>query len=213
MQILSFDTWTVVALTVLLSVLIVLGALSAHVDEWFWPPSEPRKKLYAPEVTHFFAFAEHWGIWALIPLNVFVALAMTHAYRQWNLLLFFFVFIVMQIVSVYMMKAWADGDNTPGKRVLSAFSRDGSLTVTGVLLAISMAVVYTVAVMYFLTPGVADGQFPLIFALALTVYLPFGLLQPPLCVWNDIHNEAMTQWIGGTVTVWVLYVVHVHVIH
>ena len=212
MQILSLDMWTAVAITVLLSVLIVLGALSARADEWFWPPSEARKEIYAP-VTHFFAFVEHWGIWALVGLNIFVALAMTHAYRQWNLLLFFFVFIVMQIVSVYMMKAWADGDDVPGKRVLSAFSRDGLLTVTGVLLTISMAIVYTVTVMYFLTPGVADGPFPLFFALALTAYLPFGLLQPPLRVWNDIHNAALMQWLSGTGIVWALYVVHVRVLH
>ncbi|HEV3244791.1 MAG TPA: hypothetical protein VG102_00345 [Candidatus Paceibacterota bacterium] len=187
---------------------------AAATNDWFWPLTADQKARLAP-VTHFFTVAEHAGWWALLLLNIPLGIAAALMWREWNAPLFAGVFIVMFIASLKMMEAWALADNAEDvtRKVLSAFSRDGLLTVPGVLLTLSMAFAYTIIAMYFLTPGpAANFKFSLFFALALSVYLPFGLLQPPHKVWGvpgkfwtGIHNAAIGQWLGGTALVWALF--------
>jgi hypothetical protein len=202
----SYEWLTFVGTHIVLQILFVLGGISSQADGWFSPLSAEQKERYAPEVTHFFTCSEHWGWWALFVLNVFLALAVMLAWRQWNLPVFAIVLIVMLIASIYMMHGWAMGDNDPTKRVLSAFSRNGLLTVPGVLLAVSGGFAYTIAIMFFFTPR-TEGQdgFALAFAIALTVYLFIALLQPPKHVWGEIHAMARWQTLGGICVVWALF--------
>lgn len=206
-QINSYDSLIAIGTYAMLGILIVLGGISSQADNWFFPLSAAQKARYAPEVTHFFTFREHLGVWALIALNIFLALAVMFAWRQWNLLVFQVVLIVMLIASTYMMHGWAQGDNDPAKRVLSAFSRDGLLTVPGVLLAVSGGFAYTITLMYFLTPrNASQDLFAFIFAIVLTGYLFVALLDPPKHVWGEIHTAALQQTFGASFAVWVLFV-------
>jgi hypothetical protein len=205
MYIFSDPDWQYVLVAVLLEALVLVGAILARSEGWLTPLSHEKQAEYRP-ITRFFTFVEHGGVWALVALNIPLAIAFARASPRWNIGVFLAVQLVMLVASVCMMKGWAEGDNAPQKRVLSAFSRDGLLTATGMLLAISMAEAYTITVMYFLTPGLKDGPFPLIFAIVLSVYLPFGLLQPPFHVWGKIHKDAWRQFFGGLAVVWELYV-------
>ncbi len=209
-QVLTPLDWLIGIATLLaLTILVVLGNTSSNAAGWFWPLNDAQKAKYAPQVTHFFAASEHWGMWALYPLNVLLAGAVMFTWRQWNLPTFQILLIVMLIASIFMMQGWADGDNDPTKRVLSAFSRDGLLTVPGVLLAISGGFACTITVMYFLTSRTADQDaLALVFAIALTIYLFVGLLQPPYHVWGKIHAAAVQQTGSGTFAVWALYFAH-----
>jgi hypothetical protein len=211
------DTMTFVRFllaAVLLTVFIALSFNDAIATGWFWKLSSAMKIRRAadlsPGTTHFFEVGSHWGFWAAIPLNVLLAWAYAQSVQRWNGQLLSVVVIVSSLIAVFAMRSWAIADDDPNvaKHVLSGFALNGNFTVSGLCLTFTMTFTYTIAVMYFLTVGPTDSWFPLIFAIALTLALLAGLLQPPIYVWGEIHSAAWTQSAVFTVLVWALYLAH-----
>jgi hypothetical protein len=108
------------------------------------------------------------------------------------------------------MRSWAitDNDPDPAKHALSGFAQNGNFTVSGLCMTFTMTFTYIIAVMFFMSPGPTDTLFPLILAIALTLALVVGLLQPPLYVWGWIHSAAWTQSAVFSALVWALYFAH-----
>jgi hypothetical protein len=211
------DTMAIVRFLVaamLLYAPIVISIKWAIKAGWFWKLQPAQADKFArelfPGTTHFFEVGSHWGFWVSIPLNFVLALAVAESAPRWNSLLLSGVLPTSTILAVLAMRAWAiaDNDPNPAKHVLSGFAQNGKLTVPGWCLTFTMALTYTIAVMHFATPGPSDTWFPLFFAIALTIALVVGLLQPPLYVWGKIHSAAWGQSAVFTVLVWALYFAH-----
>jgi hypothetical protein len=200
----------------LLAVLITVAIHDAIAKGWFWKLSwemeiELAKKFF-PGTTHFFEVSRHGGFLAAIPLTPLLAWAFAVSGPRWNGQVGFIVSLASGVLAVMAMRAWAiaDNDPDPAKHVLSGFAENGRFSVPGLCLTFIMASIYTIAAMYFLSPGPTDSWFPFIFAVALNAALVVGLIQPPLYVWNDIHNPALLQSGFFTVLVWILYWTHQH---
>jgi hypothetical protein len=198
----------------LLGVFIVLSFHDAIETRWFFKMSPEdqaaRAREFFPGTTHFFPVGAHWGWWAAIPLTGLLAWAFAESSPRWSAPILFIVALLSSIVALLAMRSWAiaDNDSDPAKHVLSGFAINGSFTVPGLCLTFTMAFTYTIAVMYFLSPGPTDTWFPFIFAVALTIALAVGLLQPPLYVWGSIHLAAWAQSLFFAAAVWGLYYAH-----
>ena len=203
MQTPSVDLLTPVGITILLTALIALGAFTARADDWLWPLSASRKASYAPEITHFTGVRGARRVWK--STNIFLAIAMANAWRQWNSL-FLRRFVIMLVVSVQMMNS--SGDN-PSKAC--PFRVQPVLLTAAGLAGVSMAIAYTITVMYFLTRR--RGWTVRVLLRDRAHRLPaIRTLQPPYQVWGDIHTDAWKQWAGGTAGVWLLCLVHTYVL-
>jgi hypothetical protein len=197
-----------------LTVFVTLSMHDALEAGWFWKLNQANRADHAqrlfPGTTHFFEVGKHWGLWVAIPLNLVLAWAYAQSAPMWNAQVQLIAMLLSSILALLAMRSWAiaDNDPNPAKHVLSGFAQNGSFTTSGLCMTFTMTFTYTIAVMFFVSPGTADPLFPLIFAIALTVALVIGLIQPPLYVWGNIHSAAWAQSAFFTVFVWALYFAH-----
>jgi hypothetical protein len=208
--------WLIVAV---LQLPVILGYLYSKRELWDTTKNALTQLEFPGQKK--FPYLRHCGAWALIPLNFVIAYVINVHGEQWSGIWMTIAFLLALIVGGTFVDGWAQGDNPPNKtpgepnrdKVLSSMTRHGLIAMPGMHNTFSAGVVFSVMAMYYLfTPGTIDPTEITIVSIAIAIYLPIGLLQPPLDVHGHIHGMAWAQTVGGLILVFIGWYLRTHML-